>query len=242
MATFKGSFHRVPLQKCMGMIGYSFSLKNTDWFGKEKVDIVVCDAYGQQPWYFRDTVIKAGETFEINRDTVGWDWAQGDFCALLDKRNRITQKWELQLKVYGPGECPDCHGTHKCRHCNGQGYPFDPRNPQVVPCPYCGGTGTCQTCDIPVRQPRYSPSAPMGQQGGGFPGGSSPQQRQQAYANLTQAISELQSKIQQVDWDMKMMQLRGTDVSSASVYRSYLSLKHGYERQLLDLQNKLQNL
>lgn len=246
MATFKGEFGRVALQKCMGVIGYSFTLKNTDWFGKERVSVVLCDAYGQQPWYFRDLEIKAGQAMVFNRDTVGWDWAQGDFCGILDKNDAVRQRWELRLKVYAPGECPECHGTHKCRHCHGQGYPFDSKNFTVQPCPHCGGTGECQTCYVPQRQPGYAPptggAMPQPGQQGGFPGGNSAAQRQRAYADLTARIAELQAQVQQVEWDMRMMQLRGQDVTSASLYRTYINMRYNYNRQIIDLQHKLSNL
>ena len=66
--------------------------------------------------------------------------------------------------------------------------------------------------------------------------------KQRKIAALRQSIQELQAKIERADWDERMMKLRGTDISSRRVYMSQVNLKFQYERQLSELQYKLQQL
>ena len=49
-------------------------------------------------------------------------------------------------------------------------------------------------------------------------------------------ISNVQSKINQVDWDIKKMELEGRNATSYSLYMSYVRLKSQYEMQLFRLQ------
>ena len=122
----------------------------------DTVDIALYDCYGQNPWYYRDLKFKSGQSYTFDYDTVGWEWCQGDFIAIVNKNNKILQKWHLQIPEYRPGECPECHGTHKCRNCNGEGYVY-PRGQiwQFKRCEKCGGTGICQTCNIPRRAAKF---------------------------------------------------------------------------------------
>ena len=154
--SFKGTFKRVPSSRLGNIIILSFELKCTNMMFGETVDVGLFPSDGSQPWYYRDLKFKAGQTFVFNLDTVNWEWFQGDYAAILGKDNKIIDKWELHLKEYGPGECPDCHGTLKCRACNGQGnvYPKG-RVWEYQPCKACGGTGICRTCHIPRRKPRF---------------------------------------------------------------------------------------
>lgn len=150
--SFKGYFELAPQKRLMNTLMYSFVLKNTSWFGSDTIDCMICDEYGQEPWYFRAQVLKAGRSYRFDLDTVNWTWCQHDYFAILGKNDRIVQKWQLNLKEYRPGECPECHGTKKCRKCNGGGFVYPMGHPeQFKTCPDCGGTGTCHTCDIPVR-------------------------------------------------------------------------------------------
>ena len=153
--SFSGKFERVPQKRIANTILYSFVLKNTDWFGSTKVDCMISDEFGQQPFYFRDQTFKAGRSYRFDLDTVDWTWCQHDFFAILGKNDKIVKKWELNLKEYGPGECPECHGTHKCKKCNGEGFIY-PKGQiwNFKTCDACGGTGACARCDIPYRQYR----------------------------------------------------------------------------------------
>lgn len=233
--SLKATFTRYVSSRMAGMPQYSLELKNTNWIQSETVDLLLSDAYGRRPWYLRNREIKAGEALIINPDTEGWEWCQGDYCASLGKKDRIKERWTLNLKIYGPGECPDCHGTHKCRYCNGQGYPFNPRNPEIMRCPYCGGTGTCYTCYIPERRTVGVAMSTSAAGPANMPNG----RNTNMYNSIMAQISDLQSKIQKIDWDLKMMQLNGTEVSSHSVYTTYLQLKYSYQKQLIELQSRL---
>lgn len=152
---WKGKFERIPSERLCGTMLYSFTLKNDNLMFSEKVDIAIFDKYGQQPFYFRNQEVKAGKHLRFDFDTVGWTWCQGDKLAILGKNDEIKMQWVLNLKEYGPGECPECHGTHKCRTCNGQGFVY-PRGrvEEYKTCTHCGGTGICPTCNIPYRTPK----------------------------------------------------------------------------------------
>ena len=66
--------------------------------------------------------------------------------------------------------------------------------------------------------------------------------RQRKIEALRRTISDLQSKIEKEEWNQRMWQLKGMDVSSHTVYSSQLELKHMYERQLIQAQYELQQL
>lgn len=153
--SLKGSYSIYAPNRLSGMIRlWQFVLKNTNLMFSEKFDIVISDCYGQRPFYFRKLQLKAGQSFAFNVDTVDWQWCQDDFAAIIDSNNRIIKKWPFHLKEYGPGECPECHGMHKCKSCHGQGFVY-PRNKiwEYRSCERCGGTGVCMTCNIPRRGP-----------------------------------------------------------------------------------------
>ena len=156
--SFKGTFSRYTSNRISGHIFISFSLKCTNLMFGETIDIGIFPSDGSQPWYYRNLKFKAGQTYVFNYDSIDWNWCRGDYIAILEAGNKVTQKWVLQLKEYGPGECPECHGIHKCRHCRGTGFVNPPGTRHLweqVSCPNCGGTGICQTCDIPRRKPRF---------------------------------------------------------------------------------------
>lgn len=151
--SFSGKFELVPQKRLAGTMLYSFVLKNTSWFGSDTVDCMISDEFGRLPFYFRGVKFKAGRSYRFDFDTENWTWCQHDFFAILGKHDKIVKKWILDLKEYGPGECPDCHGTKKCRKCNGQGFIYPVGHPEKIKtCDACRGTGTCQRCDIPIRK------------------------------------------------------------------------------------------
>ena len=59
---------------------------------------------------------------------------------------------------------------------------------------------------------------------------------------LKQRISELSAKIERVEWERRMMQLKDLDVSSRIAYNSQLQLKNRYEQQLIQAQYELEQL
>jgi len=133
---------------------YSFVLKCTKWFGSETVDCMISDEYGRvQPFYFREQTFKAGMSYRFDMDTVNWNWYQHDFFAILGKNDKIVKKWQLNIKEYGPGECPDCHGREVCKYCRGNAFTVDlQRTGEIRNCPHCGGTGRCYRCWVPRRE------------------------------------------------------------------------------------------
>lgn len=159
---FNGHFELVSSQRLFGIKIYSFVLKCTNWLLNETVDCMICDELGRNPFFFRNQNFKAGNSYRFDLDTVNWEWCQHDYFAILNENGKIINSWQLKLKEYGPGECPECHGTHKCRKCNGQGMIYPPRQIwNATTCDNCGGTGICQTCDIPRRAPKFG-GAPTG--------------------------------------------------------------------------------
>ena len=153
--SFKVTFSRKPSTRLGGHVRIlSCTMTCTNWLMGETVDIMLCDCYEQQPWFFRNTKFKAGESYVFDFDTVDWEWKQGDYIAIVDGTNKVIKKWTLQLPEYGPGQCPECHGTHKCKHCHGQGFVYPSGKVYLYKqCDHCGGTGICQTCNVPYRKP-----------------------------------------------------------------------------------------
>ena len=150
---FKGHFEIAPQKRLLNTHLYSFVLKNTDFFGSETIDCMISYEGCPTPFIFRDQTLKAGRSYRFDFDTVNWTWCNHDFFAIIDKNNKILKKWELDIKEYAPGECPECHGTKKCRKCNGTGFVYPQGKMwEYQTCDSCGGTGICHTCDIPVRQ------------------------------------------------------------------------------------------
>lgn len=236
---FKGTFSWINAAHLGGRKAISFTLECTNLLLEKEFDCAIFDGTGQRPPQIRRKVsLHPRKSFVFNYDTCGWDWCPGDYFAILGRKDKIVQRWDLDLQTYKPGECPDCHGTHKCIACNGTGQIMDIYSHTYNTCAKCKGTGVCQTCFVPTRQDAMSP-------GERYTDGLSSlaqESRQRKIAVLQKSISELQSKIEKVEWDLRIMQVRGRDVSSHSVYSAQLSLKYQYERQLLNYQYELQQL
>ena len=241
--SFEGKFYWIECMRQGGRKAISFTLTCTNLFQSETFDAAIVDGTGQlQPMIFRQLNLPAKKSLRFDFDTVGWNWCQGDTFAILDAQGQMAHKWTLNLKVPAPGECKDCHGTHKCRHCNGRGTITNHRTHEIYSCETCKGTGICQTCFVPMRNPQFYNQDYSGQ-------GNSEQQmpnpdanRQRRINSLRQRIYELQAKIEKAKWDERIMRLRDTDISSYCVYQSQLNLKFQYEKQLLRLRAELQQL
>ena len=242
--SFSGEFKLITSQRAAGVRIWSFSLKCTNWLQSETIDFMLCDCYERQPWYYRKQTIKAGQVFRFDYDTVGWQWYQGDYFAILGKNDKIEERWFLRLPEYGPGECPECHGTHRCSHCRGQGYSVDlKRTGDITACPYCGGTGTCSTCDVP-RRPQPVGGGLVGYGGeaqatGGGSGGLL--HRHRSPSQIQADMADVRSKLTQVEWDLRRMQMDGTNVTMHAVFRAYLLQKDTYMKQLLALEKELRS-
>ena len=242
MSSFKGQFNWFQSMRQGGCKAISFTLTCTNIFQSETFDAAIIDGTGQlQPMVFTQLTLGAKK----------WDWCQGDTFAILDKNRQMDKhnKWTMNIKVPAPGECRDCHGTHKCKQCNGTGLVTNNYTHEVSSCNVCRGTGVCQACYVPFRNVattsvNFQPNV-MG--GYGYNASSNVSSNQEAakqrkIAALRQSIQELQAKIERADWDERMMKLRGTDISSRRVYMSQVNLKLQYERQLCELQYRLQQM
>lgn len=250
--SFKGQFNWIQSMRQGGRKAISFTLTCTNLFQSETFDAAIIDGTGQlQPMMFTQLTLGAKKSLRFDMDTIGWDWCQGDTFAILDKNRQIDKhcKWTLNIKVPAPGECRDCHGTHKCKQCNGTGIVTNNHTHEISSCEVCHGTGICQTCYVPFRN--VANSAPAFQSNAGTVYGCNSTSvdtsnkeaaKQRKIAALQQSIQELQVKIERADWDERIMKLRGTDISSRNVYMSQVNLKFQYERQLSELQYKLQQL
>lgn len=151
----EGKFKKITCQRIGGKI-WSFELSNSNWFRKKTFSIGIYDTYRQNPWFWRGITLTSGKTVAFNYDTVDWFFCQGDIVAILDGKDNIIKSWRLQIPEYSQGSCPECHGTHKCRRCNGQGFIWPKgRVEEYSKCPDCEGTGVCQTCYIPRRSNHY---------------------------------------------------------------------------------------
>ena len=115
---FKGQFTWIQCMRQGGRKAISFTLTCNNMLQSETFDAAIIDGSAQlQPMMFRQLNLPAKKSLRFDFDTVGWDWCQGDIFAILDKKGQVNKKWQLNLKVPAPGDCKECHGTHKCRYC-----------------------------------------------------------------------------------------------------------------------------
>lgn len=237
--SFRGKFESFTSLRQGGKKAYSFTLTCKNLFMTETFDCAIIDSTGQEPTQFhRYLKMKANESRAFNYDTCGWDWHQGDYFAILGKNDEIKQRWDLNLKIYARGECPECHGSHKCNKCNGSGILKDIHTHTITSCRACNGTGICQKCYVPIR----SGSTLAQEVYGTHPLPNADISKQRKIATLQQTISNLDAQIAKADMDMRMMQKKGMDVSAGIAFRSQLELQHNLQRQLLNAQHELQQL
>ncbi len=162
---FSVSFQLKSSARLHGVLSYMCVLKCTNLMFSDTVTVALTPSDGSQPWYFKDLKFGPGTQYEFSYDTVDWMWCQDDVISVLDKNGKVLESWRFHKTEYGPGECPDCHGTKRCRACHGQAFIFNSRtfdsSLDSMTCQKCGGTGICQTCDIPYRA-RRSGGGPTG--------------------------------------------------------------------------------
>lgn len=237
MSSFTGKFTKLNSQKVAGMRIFSFSLKCTNWLQSETIDFMLSDAQNIQPWYYRQQTIKAGSVFTFNFDTCGWTWCQGDFFAILKKNGKIDQSWQLKIKEYAPGECPECHGTHKCGHCRGQGVWADLQyGTGIQTCPYCGGTGVCDTCNVPRRSFQAAPQNISYDSGSSRGSGL---RRHRPIIEIQQDIKNLESQIERAEWNFRQNKLNGLYDDHYMLFSAENDLIYTYRCRLLELQAEL---
>ena len=230
---FDGRYEWYRSPQATGRRMIRFILKNDNLLQSETFDakIIPVDGY-PTPMIFRNQKLKAGKSLIFDLDSIGWQWNNGDSFAILGRKDKIKQQWPLKLHVYPPGECPECHGMMKCTKCNGRGFVYL-INKSTEQCDRCFGTGECQTCYIPNRLRSLTPP-------GQNPGPSMAKNRQ--IEALRNEIIDLQSKISNTEWDIKMWQLKDMDRRNPSIYMSQQQLLHTYKIKMIELQNRLTQL
>lgn len=238
--SFRGKFEWYNSIQQGGKKAITFTLTCKNMFMRETFDCAIMDSSGQQPSQIRRRIkLKPKESFVFNYDTCGWDWCIGDFFAIIDSNNdNILERWDVDVKVYGRGECPECHGSHRCSKCNGTGIMNNPYTHTMSQCPVCSGTGLCQTCYVPVRygSTMYNEI---------YSNGSIPNpnlNKQYRIEALQRRISELQKMIERAEWNERMMQLRRIDKSMGTTFMHILNQKVQYEQQIIQLQHQLDQL
>ncbi len=222
-----------------GKRAISFTLTCTNMFKTETFDCAIIDSTGQEPAQIRRQLkLKPNEALVFNYDRCRWNWCQGDYFCILGKNDKIEQRWDLNLKIYDRGECPDCHGSHRCQSCNGSGVVKDRHTHTINTCNVCYGTGICQKCYVPIRSGTTLAQEVYGSQ----PLPNANINRQRKISALQQTISNLETKIAKADMDMRMMQFKGMDVSARTAYMSHVEMLHSFQRQLINAQYELQQL
>lgn len=235
----KGTFNWYNSLHQGGRKAISFTLYCDNMFQSETFDCAIIDSAVQvMPQIRRQIVLKAKQSFRFDFDSCGWDWCIGDYFAILGKNDKIVKRWDLNLKIYAVGECPDCHGSHKCKYCKGSGMVENRHVHAISHCSICNGTGICQKCYVPIRQ-----GSNLANQVYGNVQMPNPEtNRLKKIEAIRQTIRDLQSKIEKEEWNIRLWKLKGMDVSSRTAYISQLELKHTYECQLIKVQYELQQL
>lgn len=237
--SFRGKFDWYISMQKGGRKAVTFTLTCKNMLMPEIFDCAIMDPAGQQATQFHHHLkLRANQSKEFNLETCGWEWCQGDKFCILDKKGRESQSWVMNMKVYGRGECPDCHGSHKCVNCHGNGIVEDRMNHTINVCPVCKGSGICQKCYVPVRLG----SALAQEVYGSSPLPNAAQNRDRKVATLQQTINNLVAKIEKADMDIRMMQLKGFDVSASTAYRAQVEMKFQLQHQLENAQHELQQL
>lgn len=242
--SLKGQFSWYSSLRRGGHKAITFTLTCTNLLQSEDFDAVLVDGSGQiAPLYYRGLSLKARNSFRFDLDSCGWYWCQNDFFAIIDERNNIKERWDLHLPQYAPGECPECHGTHRCGTCQGKGYVHNFNTHTIDTCIACGGTGECQTCYIPLRT--LSSSSVSNNPLNNIASDISSNRdavKQHQIAQLRQRIYELQENVRNVDWEIRMMDFKDQNISMRTVYNSKLELKYRYNKEIINLQSQLEQL
>lgn len=235
----KGKFEWFNSLHQGGRKAISFTLRCSNMLQSETFDCAIIDSTGMEPPQIRRQLkMKPNDMLRFDYDTCRWNWCQGDYFAILGKNDKIEKRWDLNLKIYANGECPECHGSHRCATCNGNGIIKDNYSHTYTSCVTCNGTGICQTCYVPLRQGNSFDATIVGNVS--VPNADLSMQKR--ISVLQQRISDLRAKIEKAEWDRRMMQLKDMDMSSQIAYRSQLELKSRYEQQLIQAQYELEQL
>ena len=231
-----------------GQLSYALKITCKRWWKTEKVAYTIVDGSGQLPPQQGYIELKAGQSRVIDYDhTPGeWDWCEGDFIIIYDTQGREYDRKVFSLTTYGPGECPECHGSHQCAACHGTGRITDKMH-MVSTCPRCLGTGVCQTCYVPTRNGGMT--ANMATFGSSVATNTNPKvemSRQQRMIALRKRIAELEAMISRCEFDERTRMTRdanfGYDTSRTTDYMRQAQLKNTYQTQLIQLRYELEQL
>ena len=227
-----------------GQLSYSLMITCKRWFRTEKVAFKLVDGSGQIPPKDGYIELAAGMSFRIDYDTYGWDWCDGDYIIIFDKKGREYDRQIFRKKTYVPGQCPECHGSHQCAACHGTGRITDQMH-MISTCPRCLGTGVCQTCYVPTRA-IPSLNTPYGSTVATNMNSNVEGSRQRRMIALQKRIAELREMINRCDYDEKMRKLNtsihGYDTSMTMNDMQQAQLKYTYQQQLQQLQYELEQL
>ncbi len=228
-----------------GQLSYSLLITCKRWFKTEKVAFRLVDGSGQIPPKDDYIELAAGMSFRIDYDNYGWDWCDGDYIIIFDTRGREYERKVFRMRTYGPGECPECHGSHQCAACHGTGRITDEMH-MVSTCQRCLGTGLCQTCYVPTRT-MPSMNVPYGSSVSTNANPNVAGSRQRKKEMLQKQIFDLQQKIERMEWEERTNQLR-TAIHGTSPYGSFTTqnsrfqLKYQYQIMLQNALHELEQL
>lgn len=228
-----------------GQLSFSLMITCKRWFFSEKVPFRLVDGTGQLPPKDGYIELEAGQSFRIDYDTYDWDWCDGDYIIIFDKKGREYDRQIFRMKTYAPGECPECHGSHQCAACNGTGRITDKMH-MISTCPRCLGTGLCQTCYVPTRA-IPSMNVPYGSSASTGIHPNVAGSRQRRIEMLRRQIFDLQQKIEQMEWEERTNQMR-TAIHGKNPYGSFttqnarIQLKYQYQTMLQNAINELEQL
>ena len=229
-----------------GKLSFALMITCTRWFWTEKVAFRLVDGSGQLPP--KDGYIELAPDMSvlIDYDHYDWDWCDGDYIIIFDKKGREYDRQVFRLHTYAPGECPECHGSHQCATCRGTGRITD-RLRMVSTCPRCLGTGVCQTCYVPTRTAGATIGVPYGSTVATNTNPNVDASQERKIAALRQRIYDLQQNIERMEWEERTNNMRTAmnglpTYSTLSAQSSRFRLKYEYQRQLIQLQSELEQL
>lgn len=184
--SLKARFHWIKPQQAMKAPTLSLLIECDNWLQSELFTLQLYCGQGDTIWYYQNLKLDAGQSFDVNGDTMGWIWGKGDLATIKDKNGKVIGEWEV--KWANQQHCTSCNDTHKCPHCGGMGTvptefrPSTPASSQFTvfnpsrafrrACGYCYGTGQCMNCYLPpairkgqpkgLRPTYYGPRSLMG--------------------------------------------------------------------------------
>ena len=169
--SLKARFHWIQPQQAMKAPTLSLLIECDNWLQSEIFSLQLYCSQGDTIWHYQNLKLNAGQSLDLNGDTLGWEWGKGDIATILDQKGKVLGEWEV--KWAKEQRCPSCNDTHKCPHCGGMGtvasafQPGTPASRQFTvfnpsrafrrACGYCYGTGLCMECYLPPANRKGQP-------------------------------------------------------------------------------------